>query len=309
MDLRQLRYFLLVAEAGGFTRAAERGHVAQPALSSHIGRLEEELGVQLFERTTKGVELTRPGQVLSEHAYELFRCVQLAKDAARHASDEVQGEVALGLPCTVSMLLTLPLLTQMRSLWPQVALRLVEGHSGWLLEWLLAGRLDAAVLFETPASKGLHIFPLLEEDLFLVSPADTAGLCEDTTVTMREIGDLPLLLPARGHGLRMAIERAATSADVELKVDVEMDALANIKKAVAGGLGHTILPHPAIEDELQRNEVRVRRIVDPPAVRTVVLAVRDERTLSKARDKVLETIRAQVIELVQSGRWPARLHA
>ncbi|WP_198083920.1 LysR substrate-binding domain-containing protein [Variovorax sp. E3] len=308
MDLRQLRYFLLVAEAGGFTRAAERAHVAQPALSSHVARLEDELGVRLFARTSKGVELTPAGKALSEHGHELFRSVELAKDAARHAGEDVQGNVALGLPCTISMVLTLPLVTQVRRNWPRVALRLVEAHSGWLLEWLLDGRLDAAVLFDAPARKGLKTVPLLDEDLFLVSPIRAAGERDGDTATMDEVASLPLLLPARGHGLRTVIERAAQAADLQLNVEVEIDALANIKKAVAAGLGHTILSHAAIAGELQRQEVRVRRIVDPVVMRTAVLAFRNERAPSFARDKVLEAMRLQVTELVQSGSWPARLH-
>lgn len=309
MDLRQLRYFLLVAEAGGFTRAAERAHVAQPALSSHVARLEDELGVRLFARTSKGVELTPAGKTLSEHGHELFKSVELAKDAARHAGEDVQGNVALGLPCTISMVLTLPLVTQVRRNWPRVALRLVEAHSGWLLEWLLDGRLDAAILFDAPGRKGVKTVPLLDEDLFLVSPVCAAGESDrDDTVSMSEVASLPLLLPARGHGLRTVIERAAETADLQLNVEVEIDALANIKKAVAAGLGHTILSRAAIEGELQRQEVLARRIIDPIVTRTAVLAFRNERTPSFARDKVLEAMRLQITELVQSGSWPARLH-
>lgn len=306
MDLRQLRYFLAVAESGAFSRAAERAHVAQPALSAHVARLEEELGVKLFVRTSKGVELTRAGSVLVDHAHDLVRSVQFAQDAVRNASEEVHGEIALGLPTTVSIPLMVPLLQQVRGAWPGVSLRMVEGHSGWLLEWLQAGRLDAAVLFGVAGSKGLTISPLLDEDLYLVARGPRAEGTPET-VPLAELVSLPLMLPARGHGLRSVIERAAAAAELQLDVAVEIDALVSLKKAVAAGLGWTILSHAAVADEVARGELHVRRIVSPSVARTVVLATRAERPRGLAREKVAEALKAQIVELVNGGRWPARL--
>lgn len=306
MDLRQLRYFLAVAESGAFSRAAERAHIAQPALSAHVARLEEELGVQLFVRTSKGVELTRAGSVLVDHAHDLLRSVQFAQDAVRNASEEVHGEIALGLPTTVSIPLMLPLLQQVRGAWPGIALRLVEGHSGWLLEWLQSGRLDAAVLFGAAGTKGLAVTPLLDEDLYLIARGTRPEGTPDTA-TLAEAAALPLMLPARGHGLRTVIERAAAGAELQLNVAVEIDALVSLKKAVAGGLGWTILSYAAVADEVARGELHVRRIVAPAVARTVVLATRDERARGLAREKVAEALKAQIVELVNAGRWPARL--
>jgi LysR family nitrogen assimilation transcriptional regulator len=160
MDIKQIKYFLAVAESGGFSKAAQAIHVAQPALSAHVARLEEELGIQLFLRHAKGIELTHAGAILVDHAHDILRRLKHAQDAVRHAADEVHGEVALGLPTTVAMVLTLPLLTEVRAQWPHISLRLVEGHSGWLQEWLQSGRIDAAVLFGTAAHKGLEVPPM-----------------------------------------------------------------------------------------------------------------------------------------------------
>lgn len=305
MDLRQLRYFLAVAEAGGFSRAAERAYVAQPALSAHVSRLEDELGVQLFVRSSKGVELTHAGVVLVEHAHELFRFVQLTQAAVRHAGEAVHGDVSVGLPHTVAAMLTLPLLQAVRARWPRVSLRLVEAHSGWLLEWLLSGRLDVAVLFGGPPTKGLQMQPLLDEALYLISPPGVVAAGD--RVALRDIAGLPLLLPAAGHGLRLAIDRAAAAAGIGLRIDVEMDALASIRKAVAAGLGHTILSRAAVDEELRQGRVEARRIVEPVVMRTVVLAMRESQLHGAARDKVADEIRAQIVRLVADGRWPAEL--
>ena len=307
MDLRQLRYFLAVADAGGFSKGAERVHVAQPALSAHVSKLEEELGTALFVRSSKGVALTHAGSVLVGHATDILRRVRNAQDAVRHASDEVHGEVSLGLPTTVSTVLALPLVQQVRSAWPNVSLRVLEGHSGWLQEWLVSGRLDAAVLFGVASSKGMRVTPLLDEDLYLISAAGAAGEPASDTVEMRDLADYPLTLPAQGHGLRTTIDRAAAMAGVSLQITIEMDSFASNKKLVGSGLAHTILSRAAVDEEVKRGELMARRIVNPAVTRSVVYAMREERMVGQAHIKVAEALRAQIIALVESGAWPARL--
>jgi LysR family nitrogen assimilation transcriptional regulator len=204
MDIKQIKYFLAVAESGGFSKAAQLIHIAQPALSAHVARLEAELGVKLFLRNTKGIELTHAGETLMDHARDILRRLQHAQDAVRHAADELHGEVVLGLPTTVAMVLTLPLLKEVRTHWPHITLRLVEGHSGWLQEWLLAGRIDAAVLFGTTAHKGLKVQSILNEDLYLVSAANASTLPTSDAITMHELAACELIVPAKEHGLRKA---------------------------------------------------------------------------------------------------------
>lgn len=307
MDLRQLRYFLAVADAGGFSRGAERVHVAQPALSAHVARLEEELGVSLFVRNAKGAELTHAGSVLVEHAQEVLRRVRLARDAVRHASDEIHGEVTLGLPATVSGIVALPLLNRLRAHFPQISLRLLEGHSGWLHEWLLAGRLDAAVLFGAPTTRGLQVQPLLDEDLYLVSAPPRDGEPWPEQVEMADLGRYPLLLPAQGHGLRTAIDRAALMAGVSLDVALEVDSLATMRRATAAGFGHTVLSYAAVADEVRRGELVARRIEKPTVVRSVVCVTRDDRCHDVAQIKTFDLLRSLIVEGVESGRWPGRL--
>lgn len=307
MDLRQLRYFLAVADAGGFSRGAERVHIAQPALSAHVARLEEELGTSLFTRSSKGVELTQAGIVLVDHANEILRRVRNVPDAVRHAAEEVHGEVSLGLPTTVSMVLTLPLLHQVRTQWPNITLRLLEGHSGWLQEWLAAGRIDAAVLFGVASGRGLKVVPLLDENLFLVSAPNAPDMSTSDTIDMSEVSSYDLMLPAQGHGLRTIIDRAAALAAMVLNVTIEMDSLASIKKATAAGLGHTILSRAAIADEVLRGELVAREIINPTVMRSVVYATREERMNGLAHTKVGEALREQIVDLVGSGQWPARL--
>jgi len=307
MDIKQIKYFLAVAEAGGFSKAAQQIHVAQPALSSHVARLEEALGVQLFVRSPKGIELTHAGDMLVDHAHDILRRLKHAQDAVRHGADEVHGEVALGLPTTVAMVLTLPLLLQVHAHWPHIRLRLVEGHSGWLQEWLLAGRIDSAVLFGSAAHKGLRTHPLLDEDLYLVSaPHDALGH-ETDVVEMKAVAAMALIVPAKEHGLRIAIERAASQADVDLHVKVEIDSFASMKKAVAHGLGHTVLSWAAVAEEIERGELVARRIIQPNVSRSVVYATRDEHITNRAQTTISQLVQDSISALVSSGRWRATL--
>jgi LysR family nitrogen assimilation transcriptional regulator len=308
MDLRQLRYFLSIAEARSFSRAAERVHIAQPALSAHVGRLEEELGVRLFHRTSKGVELTRAGIVLAEHAVTILKDVQTAQDAVRNAGEEVQGHVSLGLTTSVSMVVTVALLERVRSRWPRIELHLVEGHSGWLMEWLLDGRLDSAIIYEaSTVTKTLRTTLLLEDELYLIGPPSRVEPAASSTVTMGELAEIPLMLPGRPHGLRAVIDQAAASAGLEVKVEAEVESVYSIKEVIVAGMGHTVTSLSPFRKELARNEVSARRIVEPQVLRNVVLATRADRSLSEAREKVEAELKGLVIELVHSGQWPGRL--
>jgi LysR family transcriptional regulator, nitrogen assimilation regulatory protein len=307
ISLRRLRYFLHVADAGSFSRASERADIAQAALSAQLARLEKDLGVTLLTRSSRGVELTREGLVLLEHARSLLRQADAAREAVRHASDEVHGSVSVGLPTTVAMILTLPLLSTVRQRWPHIALRLVEGHSGWLQEWLVGERIDASVLFGVTTTRGMSVTPLLDEDLFLVSARDADVPGSRSEIPLKAVASLPLLLPAQRHGLRIAVDRAAGLAGIELNVTIELDSFANIKKAVAQGFGSTILSWAAVADELRRGELVARRIVEPLMTRTVMWATRDDRIAGPALVKVSEAIRERVEELVVNGHWPARL--
>lgn len=307
MDIKQIKYFLAVAESGGFSKAAQVIHVAQPALSAQVARLEEELGVVLFLRNAKGTELTHAGEILVDHANDILRRIKHAQDAVRHVADEVHGEVALGLPTTVAMVLTLPLLTQVRKQWPHISLRLVEGHSGWLQEWLLAGRIDAAVLFGTAAHKGMKVQAILNEDLYLVSAPDCPDFSQTDVITMHEMSRCELIVPAKEHGLRIAIDRAAMQVEVDLNVKVEIDSFTSMKKAVAQGLGHTILSWAAVAEELERGELVARRIIEPNVSRSVVYAFRDESLVNRAQLAINQLVKEQISQLVNAGRWRADL--
>lgn len=271
MDVRQLRYFLSVARCGSFSRAAVELNIAQPALSHHVANLEAELGVKLFERSTKGVTATECGETLMRHSEKILR--QMAKAAldVKITSAQPSGAVSIGLPTSISLGLTVPLLHEVEARYPAIDLKIVENHSGYLSEWVLAGRLDMAVLFDIDPASPFDLRPLMEEQLYFVAAPGSFVDGRDF-IELREIGGTPLVLTGASHGLRHAINRHTDGAALDINVKTEIDSLVAIKQLVASGYGNSILPWGAIQQECAAGILCGVRIEKPKIERKVYLA-------------------------------------
>ena len=233
MDIRQLRTFVHIAELGTFSKASERLRIAQPALSRQIRLLEAELKAKLFVRHGRGVSLTSAGELLLDRAASIIRQIEQTRADVAAEAGEISGHVSLGLPPSVGFLLTGPLVEDMRTAFPKVTLKVVEGIGGFVHEWMVGGRLDIGVLFDPKSSRHLEISPLWSEDLHLVGPG-SAGLSLTEPVHLAELSKYSLILPSAGHGLRGLLERYTTRHEVELSVEVEADAMRIQKDLVSG---------------------------------------------------------------------------
>lgn len=307
MDLRQLRYFVGISEAGSLLKAATRLHVAQPSLSQQLAALEQELGARLLLRSSRGVSLTPAGQVFLEHARVVLADVERARMAVRDEGTVLRGEVAVGLPTTLAMAATLPILQACRARFPQVRLKLVEAYSGFLREWLLAGRLDVGVLLGDAPEPGLAKLPLLEEQLVLVTAADPARPHPlPAELPLAELAHWPLVLPGREHGLRRVIDEACAPLDVTLDVVAEIEALASVKRAVEAGLGATILPPGSVAAEVAAGRLQAARLTQPGIRRRVVCATHVARPGTAATHAVQALVVEVIQRMVAQGEWPAR---
>ena len=170
MELRQLRYFVAIAEAGSLSRASERLRVAQPALSMQLANLEAECGTQLFERTNRGVRLTASGALLLRHADTILRQVNEATQAIRSSAD-LTGQVSIGLPTTVSDAFVSALLQRVEAELPGVTLRVAEHMTASLGDMLADGALDLAILMNAPDQASVAMQPLLLESYCLAPRA------------------------------------------------------------------------------------------------------------------------------------------
>jgi len=286
MDSRQLRYFAKAIETGNLTRAAAALHVAQSALSMHVRNLEQELGVALLVRSRAGVKPTAQGQLLYEHARTILRQFEQARQEVVSLGKEPHGEVALGIPATVASVLVRPLLEHLRQRAPKVTPRIVEAMSGYLLEWLHSGRLDAAILFDSQRLTGLRRTVLGVESMYLIGPP--GAFADGQVVTMAELPRYPLIIPGRLHGMNLLICRAATQADVVLDVRVEVDSVAEMVSLVKGGYGYTVLARMGFSRELEDGKVSVAHIESPQIERALVSATVESRPLTQGTALLLE---------------------
>jgi LysR family nitrogen assimilation transcriptional regulator len=305
MELRQLRYFVGISEAGSLLKASARLHIAQPALGQQVAALEQELGARLFDRSSRGVTLTEAGKVFLEHAKVVLADIERARAAVRQSAAVPSGDVAIGLPTTVAQVATVPILKACREQLPQVRLKLVEAYSGFVHEWLLSGRLDLALLYGDQAEPALAKRPLLDDRLAFIS-----GVRSDepapATITLTELAQWPLVLPGREHGLRRMIDEACAREGVTLEVVAEIESLPSVKRAVEAGLGHTILPLGAVAEEVAARRLSASPIDHPSIPRRVVCATNMARPTTPATAALVELVTEVIHGLVDSGAWPAR---
>lgn len=306
MRLSQLETLIHVAELGSLSRAAERLHIAQPALSRQVRMLERELGVRVFDRHGRGMVLTEPGHEVLRHAYRVFGELDEIRSVAAEGDTGLRGHLSVGLPPTVSDLLTLPLVTAMTERHPHATLRVVSAYSRFLLDWLRRGDIDLAVLYEGNPIRTLRTVALLDEELHLIGPA-AAGLSIDSPVPFADLAGAQMLLPSRGHGLRNLVDAAASEAGVDLTVRVEADSYSTLKDLVKAGHGMTILPLAPIIAEIALGGLCHAPLIDPTPMRRLVLATAADRSVTRLGSFASDEVIAAVQGMAASGIWPGQL--
>jgi LysR family nitrogen assimilation transcriptional regulator len=308
MDIKALRTFVTVAELGSFSAAARRLRVAQPALSRQIRELEGQLSARLLSRSPLGAVTTEAGQRLLPFALELLQQFDRVP-AVVHAQDEpVAGAVSLGLPTSTGAVLSVPLLRRTRERFPRIQLRLVESMTGYLEEWVTAGRLDVAVLYNAEPSSKLRLTPLLLEELCLISPARGLMACRKT-IPFAELRRYPLIVPSFPHALRRMIVDAARSNAVQLDIAYEIDSLQALKGLVQSGEAFAILSAGAVAAEVSAGLLRAVPIIRPSLVRSVSLATPFLLDMTAARMQLIQLVVELSVELRLSGAWPGRAGA
>lgn len=250
MDLKQIEYFVRVAELGSFTRASVVLDIAQPALSRQVRLLEVELRQNLLVRNGRGATPTEAGKLLLEHGRGILHQVERAREELGRVRGALAGRVAIGLPPSIAKVLTVPLTRAFRVKMPDAALAISEGLSVAMRESLTTGLLDIALLYNTPPAPGIEITALLEEDLFLVQRrGGTQAGAEADTSTPLPLGDLPrypLVIPTRPNSIRMLVESELATRGKRPQISLEIDGVAAILDLVADGAGCAVLPMNAV---------------------------------------------------------------
>ena len=300
MDLKQLEYFVRVAELGSFTRAAHTLHIAQPALSRQVRLLEVELRQNLLLRNGRGATPTEAGLLLLDHARGILHQVERAREDLGRVRGALAGHVAVGLPPTLARVLAVPLTRAFRLELPEARLSIREGLSTSMQESLIQGRLDLALLYDAAPLPELDILPLFEEELLLVQ-ARPAGLLEDPPpppIALRELAELPLVIPSRPNAIRMHVERELAGLGLRPTITLEIDGVPAILDLVAEGMGYALLPRNAVSNTIRPSAYQMRAISDPPLRPRVALACSAQRpaTLTQqAAARLLRELCARVL--------------
>lgn len=290
MDLRQLEYFIYVAELGSFTQAAMVLGVGQPTLSRQVRRLEVELRQTLFYRNGRGACLTEAGKRLLAHG----RTIQMQFEHARHDVEDARGSplgrVTIGLPYAVGRSIDTTLVKEFRRRYPKANLCITEGLTVHLYEWLLSGRIDIALLHDPVPSASLDIRPIREDDLLLLGRKRPAESPAGAAIPMRSVAELPLIIPCRPHPLRMMVETRLANMGLKPMIALEVDAVATIVRLVAQGEGYAIATqHPVFISGVQDNLV-MRRIIGPRMRSVLALATSAERPLTTLVQRTSELL-------------------
>ncbi|WP_068118761.1 LysR substrate-binding domain-containing protein [Tropicimonas marinistellae] len=304
MDIRQLRYFAKIVELGSLSKASQVLHIAQPALSQQLAKLEDEVGKQLLIRSPKGVTPNEAGQALYHHARLILRQFDQAMTIARSDNGEIKGVATIGLPATTVAAVGLPLVKRVREKFPGISINVVEAMSGHLDHLIRQNRLDLAVLFTRDMPSDLSVEPLMVEELFLILPDSSELLPGRTELTMEEMSKVPLILPTADHGLRKRIEAEFESRALFPNVVAEIDSLSLLMNCVNDHIGGTVKPMGAIIQETQRGrKFRCLRVSDAQLRRSNFLYSLPPDSLSSAATVVANELRIVIDKLVKGGEW------
>lgn len=289
MELKTLRAFVKVAELGNISQAAIFLGLTQPSLSRIIAALESEFGGPLFYRTGRGVTLTEIGEAALPRARSiLINSEQLSSDM-RDLVKAPSGVVTVALLPSLMRDLAGNLFEEVRRLFPEVRLRMLEGFSSQIEEWLADGRADIALLSRYREGHGNAEEVLSSSHLMLVSISGAQP--QGGTVKFSELANLPLVLPAAPNGLRVAVDDVARRLRVGIQVIFEADSLQAQKEIISRQACYAVLSPQTINREVAQGIFDARRIVEPELPRLVVMSTTTQRPLSRAAREVSRIVR------------------
>jgi DNA-binding transcriptional LysR family regulator len=293
IDPRKARFFVAVYEAGSITRAAEREHIAQPALTVHIQQLEDELKVKLFERSAQGVSPTPAGRHLYQFCQDLLRRLESIDEEMRAFGGDVAGSIVAGIMPSICHGPLPPVLAQFTAAHPNVSIRIIEGLSGTLAEWVLSKEVDFAICNRPASASELSLRLLVTDRLVLVSARDR-GLVPFAPCRLGEVADLKLVLPSANHFLRHTLDHAIHRGDFRPVKTLEIDGQSATLQFVAHSEWSSILPTIALVNEFDSGRFTINPI-EQPVLTTEIYELRSPRhALSPASERFVALLEAQL---------------
>lgn len=291
MELRQLKYFVAVAEERNFTRAAARCHVAQPSLSQQILNLEQELGERLFHRHPRRIELTEAGLQAYQQAREVIEKVGVFRDAFANRQALLEGSIQLGVIPTIAPYLLPPAITAFRTDHPQISIRLHEAKTPQLIDGLLAGQIDLAIASDLGESDrrrpSLQIQELFREPLLLALPEHHPLARNREALAVDGVPRESLILLREGHCLGDQVLRLCRSRRDTAPLECEQ--IESLLAMVRAGLGVAVVPAMAVKNR-PLDQVICRRLGPPEPSRMISIITKRNQTLPRPAARFLKFI-------------------
>ncbi|MCY7806034.1 LysR family transcriptional regulator [Bacillus spizizenii] len=287
MEWEQLEYFQTLAQMQHVTKAAKSLSITQPALSRSIARLENHLGVPLFDRHGRSITLNQYGHIFLRRVQAMMKEYTEGKEEIQALLKPDQGEVSLSFLHTLGTTLVPDLIGSFQKEYPNIAFQLKQNHSYWLLERLKSGDLDLCLLASIKPEKPIQWIKLWSEELFVFVPNDHP-LANRESITLDEIAGERFILLKKGYALRMTVDELFEKADIQPNIMFEGEEAATAAGFVAAGLGISILPDLKGLDQSKITKIRVSW---PECQRVIGIAWIKGRFLSP----VAETFKQYVI--------------
>jgi len=299
MNLRALQYFVKLADLRHFSKAAEACFVSQPTLSTQIKKLEDELGVQLVERSPKNIMLTPVGAEVADRARLVLSDIDQIRAVARRSGNPAEGILRLGLFPTLAPYYLPHVIPSIRRLYPKLRLQLAEEKTEDILRMLRQGELDAGLLALPVSGDGLEMEVLFEEPFVLALPGEHP-LTKKSRVTLADLNGSELLLLEEGHCLRDHALEVCALAGAHERVDFHATSMETLRQMVAAEVGITLMPLLSVKPPIAvTSNVVIRRFAQPAPSRTIALVWRNSSALSSFIRELADCLRSMPPALLQ----------
>ncbi|MEK8127964.1 LysR family transcriptional regulator [Paenibacillus filicis] len=291
LNLEWYRIFLHTARSGNFTKAAQVLHITQPSVSYAVKQMEEALGIRLFHRLSKGVELTEEGRALLGYVDESFALLDAAQQHLHNLKQLTEGEVRIGASESLIKHLLLPQMNRFHEEYPGIRIRLSHGSTPQLTQRLREGLIDCAIVHMPVEDPQLELRRLARlEDCFVVGQAYRAWT--GRTLSAADVAGLPLLLLSEGSSTRVFVERWFTARGIAVKPDMELGSIDLLTAFARQGYGAAFMTRSFVEEELRSGELLELLLDEALPHRSIGIATRRDRALPLAAERFMDRLTA-----------------
>ncbi len=298
VTFRQIQAFLAVSEHGTFTRAAERLHVAQPALSQLVRELERELGIRLFDRTTRRVELTEGGRDFHGASEKISQDLDIAIRNANDLAERRRGRIVVAAPPLLAAVILPQAIAELHARHPGIQVAIIDARTDTIVEAVRLGQADCGLGTFAAVEDGIERVPLARDSLMLFC-ASGSRFAGGGAIAWSELKDQPLITLTRDSGIRLLVEVGYEAAQIPLQPVYEVSQITTVLALVEAGLGIAVLPTYARTVATDRNVV-ARPLLDPTISRDIVMIRRSGRSIAPAVAAFESVIRGCVRRLAPS---------